>query len=171
MVKSGETRKQTAEYIGVHRNTVGNWVKNYDKMGIDGLKSDYSRCGAESRLTDEQLKQLFEKLTDPNNHYGLRDARNIIKEDFGVEYTPKQVWVITRVKLGLNYRKPYLVYENAPENAEEIFKKKTSEIDLINEDLVIEDESRAQNTTNSTRCFCSPTIDGVRDKNILKKNW
>lgn len=47
--------------------------------------------------------------------------------------------------------------------------KKTSKIDLENEDLTIEDESRAQNTTNSTRCFCSPVTDGVKDKNILKK--
>lgn len=123
MVKSGETRKKAAEYVDVHRNTVGNWVKNYDKMGIDGLKSDYSRCGAESRLTDEQLKDLFVRLTDPNEHYSLRDARNLIKENYGIEYTPKQVWVITRKKLGLNYRKPYLVYDKAPENADEIFKK------------------------------------------------
>ena len=47
--------------------------------------------------------------------------------------------------------------------------KKTSKIDLENEDLVIEDESRAQNTTNSTRCFCSPIIDGVKDKKIFLK--
>ena len=47
--------------------------------------------------------------------------------------------------------------------------KKTSKIDLENEDLLVEDESRAQNTTNSTRCFCSPVIDGIKDKNILKK--
>ena len=124
MVKSGETRKKVAEYIGVHRNTVGMWVKNYDKNGIEALKSDYSKCGAESRLTDEQLKELFEILTDPNKHYTLRDARNIIMEKYGIEYTPKQVWVITRKKLGLNYRKPYLVYDKAPENADEIFKKK-----------------------------------------------
>ena len=168
MVKSGETRKKVAEYVDVHRNTVGTWVKNYDKMGIDGLKSDYSRCGAESRLTNEQLKELFETLIDPNEHYTLRDARNLIKDKYGIEYTPKQVWIITRKKLGLNYRKPYLVYDKAPENADEIFKK-TSKIDLENEDLTIEDESRAQNTTNSTRCFCSPVTDGVKDKNILKK--
>ena len=91
MVKSGETRKKVAEYIGVHRNTVGMWVKNYDKNGIEALKSDYSKCGAESRLTDEQLKELFEILTDPNKHYTLRDARNIIMEKYGIEYTPKQV--------------------------------------------------------------------------------
>lgn len=48
--------------------------------------------------------------------------------------------------------------------------KKTSKIDLENEDLTIEDESKAQNTTNSTRCFCSPVTDGVKDKNILKKS-
>ena len=29
---------------------------------------------------------------------------------------------------------------------------------------MIKDESQAQNTTNSTRCFCSPVIDRVKDK-------
>ena len=47
--------------------------------------------------------------------------------------------------------------------------KKTSKIDLENEDLAVEDESRAQNTTNTAKCFCSPVINGVKDKNILKK--
>ena len=98
--------------------------KNYDQKWIDGLKSDYSNCGAESRLTPKQMKELFEILINPNKHYTLRDARNIIKERYGVEYTPKQVWIITRKKLRLNYRKPYLVYDKAPENADEIFKKK-----------------------------------------------
>lgn len=123
MVKSGETQIKTAEYLGVHKNTVGAWVKNYDKQGIDGLKADYSKCGAESRMTNAQLKELFEILTDPQEKYTLRDARNIIKEKFGIKYTLKQVWVITRKKLGLNYRKPYLVYNDAPENADELFKK------------------------------------------------
>ena len=67
-------------------------------MGIDGLKSDYSCCGGESRLTNEQLKELFEILIDPNEHYTLRDARNLIKERYGIEHTPKQVWIITRKK-------------------------------------------------------------------------
>ena len=99
-------------------------LKNYDKYGIEGLESDYSNCGAESRLTEEQYKELFETLTDPEKHYTLRDARNLIKEKYGIEYTPKQVWIITRVKLGLNYRKPYLVYNKAPDNADEKLKKK-----------------------------------------------
>ena len=53
-------------------------------MGSDGLKADYSNCGAESRLTDKQLKELFEILTDPDEHYTLRDARNLIKEKYSI---------------------------------------------------------------------------------------
>ena len=98
LVKSGETRKKVAEFNGVHRNTVGIWVQNYDEKGIDGLKSDYSNCGAESRLTNEQLMELYGILTDPEKHYTLKDARNIIKNKYGVKYSNKQVWVITRKK-------------------------------------------------------------------------
>lgn len=42
-------------------------------------------------------------------------------------------------------------------------------IDLETEDLAIIDESRCQNTTNTARRFCNPTINGVRDPNRLIK--
>ena len=45
----------------------------------------------------------------------------------------------------------------------------TSKIDLKNKDIIIKDKSQAKNTTNSTRFFCSPVIDGIKDKNIFKK--
>ena len=50
------------------------------------------------------------------------------------------------------------------------FLKKTSEIDVEEEDLTIEDESRAQNTNYSNKSLCKPTIDGVKDSNILVKS-
>jgi len=49
------------------------------------------------------------------------------------------------------------------------FLKKTMKIDLETEDLAIIDESRCQNTTNTARRFCNPTINGVRDPNRLIK--
>lgn len=36
--------------------------------------------------------------------------------------------------------------------------------------MIVLDESRCQNTTNTTRRLCNPTINGVRDKNIFKKS-
>lgn len=75
----------------MHRNTVGTWITKYNKDGLTSLKVDYSNCGAESRLTNQQLATLYEILTDSNESYTIRDVRNIIKKEFDVEYSIKQL--------------------------------------------------------------------------------
>ena len=59
--------------------------------------------------------------------------------------------------MGLNYRKPFIKYNEAPENADEILKKKK----LMNLDTKI-----LQNTAKKSY---NPTINGVRDPNRLIK--
>lgn len=44
-----------------------------------------------------------------------------------------------------------------------------SQIDPETEDIATLDESTCQSTTNSTRTLCTPTINGIKDPNILKK--
>ena len=124
MVKLGETRSNVGEYLHVNRQTVGKWVRIYDKNGIDGLEPDYSNCGAKSKLSKEQLNELKEILVDPDSHYTIKQARKLIKDNYNVEYSIKQTWEITRVKLGLNYRKPFIRYAEEPPEAKEEFKKK-----------------------------------------------
>ena len=123
-VKLGKTRTEVAENLRVNRRTVGNWVKLYDEDGIGGLMPKYENCGSKCRLSNEQLLKLKEELTNPQKSYSLKDAKKFIKDEFDVEYSLKQVWVITREKLGLNYRKPFIKYNEAPENPEEILQKK-----------------------------------------------
>ena len=126
MVKLGETRTTVGEFIRKDRKTVGNWVKNYDEYGIEGLIPDYSNCGTKSKLTNDQLIELKILLSDPDKHYTIIGAQELIKERFGVKYSYKQVWEITRKKLGFNYCKPFLIYNEAPADAEEILLKKRS---------------------------------------------
>ena len=57
----------------------------------------------------------------------------------------------------------------SPEDADEDFKKKTSKIDPKNEDIAVLDESRAQNEPNTKRRLCKPTINGVKDPNLLSR--
>ena len=66
-------------YIHKDRKTVGNWVKAYDEQGIDDLIPDYSKCGTKSKLTYEQLLNLKNTLTDPNESYTLKDAKKLIE--------------------------------------------------------------------------------------------
>ena len=123
MVKLGESRIKVGEYLHVNRQTVGKWVRIYDEEGIDGLDPDYSKCGAKSRLNDDQLEELYEILSNPNSHYTIKEARKLIKDKYEVNYSIKQVGVITRLKFGLNYRKPFIRYQEEPPEAREDFKK------------------------------------------------
>lgn len=124
MVKLGESRIKVGEYLHVNRQTVGKWVKIYDEEGIDGLDPDYSNCGAKSRLNEEQLEELYEILSNPNSHYTIKRTKKLIKEKYGVDYSIKQVWVITRLKFGLNYQKPFIRYHEEPPEAREYLKKR-----------------------------------------------
>ena len=124
MVKLGETRTTVGEFIHRDRKTVGNWVKEYDEYGIEGLIPDYSKCGTKSKLTNEQLLELKILLSDPDKNYTIMDAKKLIEERFGVKYSYKQVWEITRKKLGFNYCKPFIIYNEAPVNADDILLKK-----------------------------------------------
>ncbi len=123
MVKLGESRINVGEYLHVNRQTVGKWVKIYDEEGIGGLDPDYSNCGVKSKLDDIQLEELYEILSDPNSHYTIKEAKKLIKDKYKVDYSIKQVWVITRLKFGLNYRKPFIRYSEEPPEAREDFKK------------------------------------------------
>ena len=40
--------------------------------GSDGLFSNYSNCGRKSYLTDQQLKELKEIITDNDEKYNLK---------------------------------------------------------------------------------------------------
>ena len=124
MVKLGETRTTVGKYIHKDRKTIGKWIKAYDEYGIEGLIPDYSSCGTKSKLTDEQLSELKILLSNPDKHYTIMAAKELIEDKFEVKYSYKQVWEITRKKLGFNYCKPFLIYNEAPADAEDILLKK-----------------------------------------------
>lgn len=103
LVKEGISRGEAADAFNVHRKSAENWVKLYYKKGLGGLIPDYSNCGVNSKLTDKQLDKLKKILLDSKKDYDINMARALIKEEFNVQYTYKQTWVIIREKLGLNY--------------------------------------------------------------------
>ena len=124
MVKLGQTRTDVGKYIHKDRKTVGNWVKAYNEQGIDGLIPDYSKCGVKSKLSDEQLLELKNTIIDSNESYNIKDVKKLIELEFEVTYSYKQVWEIVRKKLSLNYRKPFIIYNEAPEDADDLLLKK-----------------------------------------------
>ncbi|MGN1363705.1 MAG: transposase [Methanobrevibacter sp.] len=123
MVANGESIAKASKNINISRKTGERWVKQYNKKGVEGLFSNYSNCGRKSYLNDQQMKELKQTITGNEEKYNLKDIQKLIKEKYGITYSEKQVWVITRQKLNLNYGKPFTKYNTRPENPEEDLKK------------------------------------------------
>lgn len=101
MVKQGVSRGYAAERFNVHRKSAENWVKLYNEKGLGGLVPDYSNCGLNCRLSDEQLIELKIIVTDSKKEYDVKSVKKLIKDKYEVTYTYKQTWVILTQKFGL----------------------------------------------------------------------
>jgi transposase len=121
-IKQGTPISHAAEFVGINRGTGFRWIKQYNEGGLEGLMPKYAG-GRPSFLSNEQLKELKEILSNPDDNYSIHEVQILIKEKFNVEYSYKQVWEIVRKKFSLNYSKPFPIYENKPENAKNILKK------------------------------------------------
>ena len=122
-IKNGNTIKETAKILDIDARTGSRWLKRYNEMGIDGLKPKFELRGSKCKLSDEQLTILEEKINEEGTAFTIKKAQKFISENFSIEYSYKQVWEITRKKLNLNYGKPFLKYNERPENYKEEFKK------------------------------------------------
>ncbi len=99
-----------AKFVGVSRETGFNWLKKYNKEGFNGLIPKYGG-GRPSLLTDKQLEELKDIITNSNKNYSVREVQQLISERYGVNYSYKQAWEVSRKKLNLNYGKPFPIYD------------------------------------------------------------
>ena len=104
LVKQGYTRGEAAEKVHVHRKTAENWVKLYNEYGLEGLEPDYSNCGVNCRLSDDQLEELKMIVTDPDAEFDTQGVRKLIEEKYDVKYSYKQTWFILTKKLGIKLK-------------------------------------------------------------------
>lgn len=122
-VASKGSIKDASSFVGVHPNTGSEWLRRFNGEGIDGLFPKYGG-GRPSFLSADELDELKNLLKAENENYSIKDAKKLIYDEFGVEYSYKQVWEIVTKKLGLSYRKPFPKYSDRPEDAEEQLLKK-----------------------------------------------
>ena len=109
MVLQGVTRGVAAEAFNVHRKSAENWVKIYNKKGISGLQPDYSKCGADSKLSNKQLEELKNIIINSEKDYDINSANELIENKYGIKYSYKQTWIILIKKLGFNYEEHKLI--------------------------------------------------------------
>ena len=107
MYRKGMTRGDIAPLVGAHRNTVGQWIRDWKQGGMKALKPDQPGrpVGSGRRLTAEQEEQIRRCLIDrcPDQlklPFALwtRDAvKQLIGQKFGIDLPIRTVgWYLKR---------------------------------------------------------------------------
>jgi transposase len=122
LLRQNWTIKDAAEFLKISERTGHNWLKRYNNEGLNGLIPNFGG-GRPSYLTKEELNELYLILKDKNANYTIKNVKKLIFEKFGIDYSYKQVWFITRKKLGLNYGKPSPESPDRTPNRKKVFKK------------------------------------------------
>jgi hypothetical protein len=60
-LKKGKRIRETAEAVGVHETTMGGWIRNVKKEGIEGLKEKEGR-GAKRKVAETQSEAFREAV-------------------------------------------------------------------------------------------------------------
>ncbi len=121
-MRNGVHPEDVADSYGVGRSTVYNWRKMYLEDGPAALVVKYSP-GRPPRLTDKQREQLRKWIVgrDPRQMqfdfalWTRQMARDLIKREFGVDYTLQAIGNILH-DLGLSPQRPLVrAYQQNPE--------------------------------------------------------
>lgn len=116
----GENVNYAIKKRGKTTQTGHNWLKKWNEGGFEGLERKKG-SGKHSKLTDEEFIKLRQMIIE-RELTSNRQIRQLIKDEFGVEYTERHVSRIMD-KLNFGYGKPYRIPAKAPDNASELLKK------------------------------------------------
>jgi transposase len=105
MLRKDFSIKDATNLIHVTERTGKNWLKKYNELGFEGLIPNFGG-GRPPFLTDYQLEELKKIVGNKDANYTIKDVRKLISDKYGIKYSYKQAWVISRRKLKLNYGKP-----------------------------------------------------------------
>lgn len=92
LVSKGITDAKIAKQLDYSIQWVKKWIGRYKKYGFAGL-SDQFRSGAPTKLSDNQIMTLYEKiLSGPDedeilSRFRISDIKNYVSDKWGIKYT------------------------------------------------------------------------------------
>lgn len=109
--KNGISQTELAEWYGVQRRTIYNWLKRLEHDPIEQAVRDANRSGRPRKLNDQQQTQLEKSLQEPPTEAGYDDptwtpalVQQYIDDQFDVDYSRPSCRRLLR-ETGLSYHK------------------------------------------------------------------
>jgi transposase len=110
--KKGVTQTELAEWFGVQRRTIYNWLKRLKEEPLEQAVTDAHRSGRSRKIDEDQQNQLREALNEPPIESGY-DApawtpalfQRYLDDAFDAEYSKPSCRRLMK-EAGLSYQKP-----------------------------------------------------------------
>jgi transposase-like protein len=89
LLRTGQAtdRSQVARLLGVYRETVGEWLANYEQGGLTKLLEIGQASGAVSSLPAEVIAAMRAKLADPTGVRSFQALRRWVEQTYGLKTT------------------------------------------------------------------------------------
>lgn len=117
----GTNVEESAQRVGISKNEGYIWQRRWNENGYTGIIPQYAG-GRPMKLSPEDFNQLKE-LINQKSTWTTDEVRMLIHEEFGIEYTLKQIRIIMKEKLKMKYGKPFTLDYRRPDDAESLLKK------------------------------------------------
>jgi transposase len=110
LLKSGEvnSRSAAARHLGVHRNTVADWLSLYEEGGLQKIQ-EIGEPGPEpgqQSIPDEAMEALKDRLAEPEGFGSYKKIQQWLTEEHGVELPYSTVHGIVRYQMEAKPKSP-----------------------------------------------------------------
>ncbi len=104
LLKTGEaeSRSGAARHLGVHRNTIADWLELYEEGGLDRLREvgEPGPDPGQQSIPSDVMEVLKDRLAEPEGFDGYKEVQQWLAEEHDVELCYSTVHGIVRYDLG-----------------------------------------------------------------------
>jgi len=110
LLKTGEAKSRSgaARHLGVHRNTIADWLGLYEEGGLEGLREvgDPGPDPGQKSIPPDVMERLKERLSEPEGFGGYKEIQRWLAEKHGVDLPYSTVHRIVRYDLRAKPKAP-----------------------------------------------------------------
>ncbi len=109
-----QTRRDVAQLLGVHRNTISHWLALYEAGGLDALLDLYVPAGKPLSLPPDVLAALEQALRQPAGFASYEALRQWLKQTHHLDVNYHTLYTIVRTKLKAKLKVPRPTHTKKP---------------------------------------------------------
>lgn len=109
-----QTRRDVAQLLGVHRNTISHWLALYEAGGLDALLDLYVPAGKPLSLPPDVLAALEQALRQPAGFASYEALRQWLQQTHHLDVNYHTLYTIVRTKLKAKLKVPRPTHTKKP---------------------------------------------------------